>query len=287
MTTPSTSPQAEQQTQTHESETSFRWLIILLAIVAACLLTLYFMNFNGSWGNQGDFGAFGDFLGGVLNPILGFATVGLLIWSLKLQMNELALSRQELALTRQELAETKNETALSRRAMQDQVTHLQNEALLNEIMRLMVDLRAQYQSLIHIPLFITNDLYNILIRIAPSGFKKGDSIRQVSVYNIIYESSAWNAQRSEDLKIFLKNNYDDSTDISAAAQWQELENILKQFSNIVIKYHKLSNSPDLAPIYLDEARKMLKPFQDIFWTEAIANELGKINTLVVNLRSQN
>jgi hypothetical protein len=270
---------------------SFKWLFAVLGSISLSLLAFYYFNFGYrlelGFGNQADFGAFGDFLGGVLNPILGFATVALLIWSLKLQMNELALSRQELALTRQELAETKDETALSRRAMQDQVTHLKNEAQLNEIMRLMVDLRAQYQSLIHIPLFITNDLYNILMRIAPSGFKKGDSIRQVSVYNIIYESSAWNAQRSEDLKIFLKNNYDDSTDISAAAQWQELENILKQFSNIVIKYHELSNSPDLAPIYLDEARKMLKPFQDIFWTEAIANELGKINSLVVNLRYQN
>lgn len=48
MTHPSTSPHAEQQTQTHGSETSFNWLIILLAIVAACLLALYFMNFNGA-----------------------------------------------------------------------------------------------------------------------------------------------------------------------------------------------------------------------------------------------
>jgi NADH:ubiquinone oxidoreductase subunit C len=277
-TTSSKSSQAEQQT--HESLTSFKWLIILLTVVAACLLSMYFMNFNDGWGNQGDFGAFGDFLGGVLNPILGFATVGLLIWSLKMQMEELSLSRKELTLTRQELAETKEETALSRKAMEEQVSHLQKEAKLNELIRLMVDLRTQFQSQINIPLLINDKLYSLLLSIAPSGSQKNESIRRVSVYNILYESSSWNIQKSTAIKTYIGNDFDSSTNISSAADWQEIENTLIHFSNIALKFHELSNSPELTNIYLDEARKMLQPFQNVFTTEAIATELKRINGIL-------
>lgn len=259
MTTPSASLQAEQQTQTHESKTSFWWLIILLAIVAVSLLGLYFMNFNGGWGNQGDFGTFGDFLGGVLNPILGFATVWLLIWSLKMQ-------REELALTRCELEGTKE-------AMQAQVTHLQNEAKLNELMRLMSDLRLQFQNQIIAKLFIDEILFNILLSLSRTGEYTNSVVNNVNIFNILYEKSSWAANRSEDLKDFLRNNFT----LEEYNQWRELENLLIHFSNIVIKYHELSSCTELTNIYRDEARKMLQPFYDVFRTEAIADQLALIN----------
>ncbi|GCF89638.1 hypothetical protein [Shewanella sp. M-Br] len=123
----------DDQTEKYELP---KWILTMIAIIASialALLSTYFLNFNGSFGNQGDFGTFGDFLGGVLNPILGFATVFLLIWSLKMQVKELALSNQQLALTRQELKETKEETALSRKAMEAQVAHLKQDAKLTEL----------------------------------------------------------------------------------------------------------------------------------------------------------
>lgn len=49
-------------------------------------------------------GQLGDFLGGTLNPIFGFATVCLLLWSVFIQRKELNLTREEL---------TKSATALN------------------------------------------------------------------------------------------------------------------------------------------------------------------------------
>jgi hypothetical protein len=254
-----------------DNEHSFKWLIILLAIIAFCLNALYFMNFNDAWGNQADFGAFGDFLGGVLNPVLGFATVGLLIWSLKLQMNE-------LALTRQELAETKEETALSRLAMENQVSHLEKEAKLNELMRLMSDLRAQFQQQILAKIAIDVNLFDILINMSGPGEGKTTTINNIDMNSILYEETSWSSHKSEYLRIHLMNNLREKE----YKQWQELENQLINFSNIVIKYHALSSSPVLANIYINEARKMLQPFQDIFFTEVIATQLGLLNSILLS-----
>jgi uncharacterized membrane protein len=69
---------------------SFVITVVLIVIVLAVgVLSVYFANFNGEFGTQSDFGAFGDFLGGILNPILSFATLSLLIWSINIQIREL------------------------------------------------------------------------------------------------------------------------------------------------------------------------------------------------------
>ncbi|MGL4476173.1 MAG: hypothetical protein ACRCT7_17220 [Shewanella sp.] len=99
---------------------------------------MYLSKFNGELGNQEQFGQFGDYLGGVLNPILGFATVVLLVVSLKLQMNELALARKEMMAANVE-------ASLSREAMQAQVAHLDKEAKLNEIIRLLNDVKNKIE----------------------------------------------------------------------------------------------------------------------------------------------
>lgn len=268
MTTPSTSPQAEQQTQTHESETSFWWLIILLAVIAAFLLTLYFMNFNGGWGNQGDFGAFGDFLGGVLNPILGFATVGLLIWSLKLQMNELALSRQELA-------ETKKETSLSRKAMEAQVEHLQKEAKLNELIRLLNDLKTT----------INNRLSG---KFVPHVFlaKGGRELNlpdEISTYATIlsnqlpssYKNEYWYircSQREQQKSMFQQVIHNPNLQ-----GWSELERVVIVFCNLVIKYDEISPSDEFNSVYIYEAYDYLAPLCETLRSEQLIktmNDLG-------------
>lgn len=129
------SPEVIQETATIQDEQgmSVAWILtilVVLVVIALFLLGIYFSNFNGHWGNQGDFGTFGDFLGGTLNPILGFATVVLLIRSLKLQSIDLVISRRELVQ--------------SNDAMQRQVSHLEKETKLNELIRLMDDLRSQF-----------------------------------------------------------------------------------------------------------------------------------------------
>lgn len=70
-------------------------IISIVVVLALGVLTVYFTNFHGTFGTQADFGAFGDFLGGILNPILSFATLSLLIWSINIQVRELKATTAE------------------------------------------------------------------------------------------------------------------------------------------------------------------------------------------------
>lgn len=72
-----------------------KWTLIFLAIT---LILFYFFNFYNTVLSQESTAQFGDFFGGVLNPILGFATVILLVWSIQIQLKELKLTRDELIL---------------------------------------------------------------------------------------------------------------------------------------------------------------------------------------------
>jgi uncharacterized membrane protein YciS (DUF1049 family) len=49
--------------------------------------------------SKADLGTLGDLLGGALNPILSFATICLLVWSIQIQLRELADTREELKKT--------------------------------------------------------------------------------------------------------------------------------------------------------------------------------------------
>lgn len=190
-TNPPKLPQAEQA-KTDKTAIPFKKIIIPLAIFATCLLVPYFWNFHGAWGNQGDFGTFGDFFGGILNPILGFATVTLLVWSLNIQLNELALSRQELALTRQELAETKEETALSRKAVEAQVDHLKKDAQLNELRQILA-----------IQIEFIDKCLNTKVHGEYIGFSSAGKYIEFTLSDFLNESG----NISTDSNIFLKNNY--------------------------------------------------------------------------------
>lgn len=51
-------------------------------------------------------GTFGDFVGGITNPIFSFLAFLGLLWTIKQQRDELGISREELRLTREELAKS-------------------------------------------------------------------------------------------------------------------------------------------------------------------------------------
>ncbi len=71
-----------------------KWLLLLLAFL---ILVFYFYNFYSTTVlTRESMAQFGDYFGGVLNPILGFATVSLLVWSIQVQLRELKLTRREL-----------------------------------------------------------------------------------------------------------------------------------------------------------------------------------------------
>lgn len=66
---------------------------ILLAVVVG----LYFFQFFGPLSDDGSsWGEFGDYVGGVLNPVFGFLALIALLWTIALQSKELRHSTQEL-----------------------------------------------------------------------------------------------------------------------------------------------------------------------------------------------
>lgn len=65
-------------------------------------------------------GQFGDFLGGILNPVVGMVTLVLLVRTLHSQQAALEIQSEELRLQRRELALQRQETAKSTQALADQ-----------------------------------------------------------------------------------------------------------------------------------------------------------------------
>lgn len=105
------------------------WILISFGLFALfCIVSVFayyeyiFFDFKID-SNIEHFGQFGDFIGGTLNPILAFLSFMALLYTIKIQTDELKLSREELEATRKELEG-------SRIAQQEQSESLklQNEA---------------------------------------------------------------------------------------------------------------------------------------------------------------
>jgi hypothetical protein len=77
-------------------EVAEKYIPIIAIVVFIILIGIYFLKFHGDFGDNADFGAFGDFIGGALNPILGFLTVLLLLTSIRFQIDELRLTRIDI-----------------------------------------------------------------------------------------------------------------------------------------------------------------------------------------------
>lgn len=102
-------------------------LVIYIALgIFALLLVTYRINFDGGLSNSREvWGQFGDFLGGTLNPILGFATVIILVLTLKTQRKELKESRKAI----------KDNNTL----IKSQLETIRSQALENTFFRLLED----------------------------------------------------------------------------------------------------------------------------------------------------
>ncbi|MCU8035046.1 MULTISPECIES: hypothetical protein [unclassified Shewanella] len=254
-----------KQAQTPRAEKSFKWLIILLAIVAGCLLAFYFLNFRGGIGDKGDFGAFGDYFGGVLNPILGFATVSLLVWSLKYQMDELALSRQELALTRQELAETKEETALSRKAMEEQVNHIKNEAKLNELTRLLDLSQKKYEVIIGQPFPVKS------VQTSP---------QSTQMLNDTYHSFLNNTLLHVDPHYYPKFALAVTKNEDVTSHLNRLRRETILISDLALKYYSINESEEFARAYMFDSYDMLQIISRIYPDEITQDRITTIASLL-------
>lgn len=100
------------------------WLTLAVSIpvaVGALAITLYRYHFPGTFEvDQDKWGMFGDFIGGILNPVVGVVTLVLLVKTLLSQQRAIQLQSEELRLQRRELALQRAETAQSTAALNSQ-----------------------------------------------------------------------------------------------------------------------------------------------------------------------
>lgn len=112
--------------QTHEppeAPSPFK-LVWVPVIIGFLLLSAYFTYFgiyhSAPPGQPENWGQFGDFLGGLLNPVVGTITIVLLVRTLLAQERAIRLQTTELALARQDFDLQLEETRASTRALADQ-----------------------------------------------------------------------------------------------------------------------------------------------------------------------
>jgi len=104
-------------------------ILTAIIIIALIVISTYAINFQGSSisKNPEHWGQLGDYVGGILNPLLSFTTIVILITTVRIQIEQLRASREELTLTREELQKTA-EAAIK------QADHFEKEAKLKELL---------------------------------------------------------------------------------------------------------------------------------------------------------
>lgn len=197
-----------------------KWILLTIAILA----TVYFVIYFGHGGlTQERLAQFGDFVGGTLNPILGFLTVGLLVWSIQIQM-------KELKATREEITATKRETKLSRKAMEEQVNHFSQEAELSEIMRLLDDVINRYNKLLTKPAPKRSSLisiFNISPMSAPQKITIDDVIHCSFNGNILDE------EQLNKLKNYIKKH---------PLEFKTVQTLIELWHNLYLRYCEINES---------------------------------------------
>lgn len=85
-------------------------------------LALYFISFNGPLSDkQATWGEFGDYMGGVVNPIVGLCTVWLLTVSLRQNQQALKQAQSELEIAGKALKATEASQIASEAALKEQI----------------------------------------------------------------------------------------------------------------------------------------------------------------------
>ncbi len=124
-------PAKNMTTDNDENKSLYLIAISVIAIIAIVLVFgFYLYFFNGELPLKHEtWGAFGDYIGGTLNPILSFLALIALLITIAIQSKQLYLSRKELELTKIELAKTAD-------ASQKQAEYFENEAKRSDIYRI-------------------------------------------------------------------------------------------------------------------------------------------------------
>lgn len=104
---------------------NLNWLLYVAIALLIVTIGFYFFNFNNGFSTErSDWGTFGDFVGGTLNPLFAFLSLFAIIYTIRIQTEELEYSREELKATKEEL-----EKSRIAQEEQSQSFKIQNESI--------------------------------------------------------------------------------------------------------------------------------------------------------------
>jgi len=87
---------------------NLNWLLYIAIGLLIITAFIYFANFNNGFSHdKNDWGTFGDFMGGTLNPLFAFLSLFAIIYTIRIQTQELEYSREELKATKEELEKSR------------------------------------------------------------------------------------------------------------------------------------------------------------------------------------
>lgn len=111
----------EKEKKLKQREKAFDYVFYIVLFFAVVVAILYWFNFRESSfsSKPEDWGVFGDYMGGTLNPLLAFFSFMLLLLNLKLQREQLDNAEEQLKLNREELAETRKALERSAQAQEE------------------------------------------------------------------------------------------------------------------------------------------------------------------------
>jgi hypothetical protein len=112
------------------NQINFKKLAAIPAGLIVLILVIYIIRafFDAQLGDSGSWGEFGDFFGGVLNPVLSTATFFALLYTIHIQMQQLKMSDEALKISQEELKLSTAELAKSSAAQHETQLALNKQA---------------------------------------------------------------------------------------------------------------------------------------------------------------
>lgn len=244
------------------------WIIVIFAIIAfGVVFGFYWAHFgwikeiktNDSGGTENAlWGVLGDYVGGTLNPLLSFLALCALLWTIRLQIEELETSRIEFKKTAE--------------AAQEQVNHFKSESQRTDLYRIIEKLAGRIEE--H---FGVEPLPVVMVGIHT---RKNYSIREMIN----------NPSLLARFIMQLKDEYNSSTPIIQTKTYQTIQLIeldLKRLANY-IKQYQATNPLIKTPIhdfYREEFGDLVRGLyklelikdEEIYSFYAIELKLGKLN----------
>jgi hypothetical protein len=217
--------------------------ILYITFSVGTLVIIYLSNFALKLPSDSpeQWGQMGDFFGGMLNPVLAFASFIALLYTIRLQSSELQLSRQELSETRQELKRSANAQENSVRAFADQLAAIEHQKFENRFFKLIEMLNTEYQRVQRRHFHVMCQHY---------GTNKTENLK--------LDFEDFSLLLSQGAKLFyLNNNGNNIGPLERVAffdsRWVSLRNIVITFSG------RLTQLMDLLDLILKEVEKRSKP----------------------------